>query len=119
MDVPDQGFRHIGACERLQALWCMYCRDTGDAATRHIAGLRLKTYYAGGTQITDASLEILSRMHSLEKIELWSCAGVTNAGVVALANLPMLRELTISGMRRVTREALASIPAHVQVDLGI
>ena len=48
MDVPDDGFRHVGRCEQLEALWCMYCRDTGDAATEHIAGLsRLKTYYAG------------------------------------------------------------------------
>src|ERR1051325_8867889 len=50
MDVPDEGFRHVGACEQLEALWCMYCRDTGDAATEHIAGLsRLKSYYAGET----------------------------------------------------------------------
>jgi hypothetical protein len=37
MDVTDNGFRHVGGCERLEDLWCMYCRDTGDAATGHIA----------------------------------------------------------------------------------
>jgi hypothetical protein len=31
MDVSDEGFRHVGRCERLEQLWCMYCRDTGDA----------------------------------------------------------------------------------------
>ena len=41
----------------LEGLWCMYCRDTTDAATEHIAGLsKLKTYYAGQTKITDRSL---------------------------------------------------------------
>src|SRR5207244_10131931 len=24
MDVPDAGFRHIGRCENLEYLWCMY-----------------------------------------------------------------------------------------------
>ena len=63
MDVLDAGFRHIGQCRNLEALWCMYCRETGDLATEHIAPLtKLKTYYAGKTKITDRSLEILSRM---------------------------------------------------------
>jgi len=33
MNVPDPGFRHVGRCAELEDLWCMYCRDTGDAAT--------------------------------------------------------------------------------------
>src|SRR5947209_4871453 len=66
MDVPDEGFRHVGRCAQLEKLTCMYCRDTGDVATGHIAGLsRLKHYYAGQTQITDRSLEILGRITSL------------------------------------------------------
>src|SRR5207249_3520441 len=28
IDVGDEGFRHIGACDRLERLTCMYCRDT-------------------------------------------------------------------------------------------
>ncbi len=66
----------------------MYCRDTGDAATEHIAGLRhLKSYYAGKTQITDTSLEILSRMQSLEEVELKGCSRVTENGVAHLAGV--------------------------------
>jgi hypothetical protein len=117
MDVPDDGFRHVGRCQRLEALWCMYCRDTGDAATGHIAGLTgLKTYYAGATQITDRSLEILRGMSSLERIELFECAGITNAGVALLADLPRLREVSIGGSANVTREEVAVFPAHVRVD---
>ncbi len=94
MDVPDDGFRHVGRCAQLEALWCMYCRDTGDLATEHIAGLtQLKSYYAGATQITDRSLEILSSMESLERIEFWQCAGITDGGLKKLARLPNLREL--------------------------
>ena len=40
MDIPDAGYRHIGKCEQLESLILMYCRDTSDAATEHIAGLR-------------------------------------------------------------------------------
>jgi hypothetical protein len=117
MDVPDAGFRHVGRCEYLEGLWCMYCQDTGDAATEHIAGLsRLKTYYAGKTRITDRSLEILGRMATLERLEFWQCAGLTDAGVAHLAALPQLREIGLDGLPNVTREAVALFPAHVRVN---
>lgn len=117
MDVPDDGFRHVGRCERLEDLWCMYCRDTGDAATERIAGLsRLKTYYAGATQITDRSLEILGRMPSLESIEFYECAGITNAGISLLAGLPRLREISVGGSPNITREGMAVFPGAVHVN---
>jgi hypothetical protein len=117
MDVPDDGFRHVGLCEQLEDLWLMYCRDTGDTATERIAGLsRLKTYYAGKTRITDRSLEILGRMPSLEKIEFWECAGITNAGIALLAGLPRLREIIVGGSPNVTREGLAGFPGAVRVN---
>jgi ankyrin repeat protein len=116
MDVPDEGFRHIGRCEQLDGLWCMYCRDTTDVATEHIAGLpRLKTYYAGQTKITDRSLEILGRMGSLEKLEFWNCHGITDAGVARLAALPQLREVSLDGCPQVTLAAEAFFPPAVQV----
>ena len=69
----DDGFRHIGRCRNLERLTCMYCRETGDAATEHIEGLAIKYYYAGLTQITDRSLEILGSMESLEQVDLYEC----------------------------------------------
>jgi ankyrin repeat protein len=116
MDVTDAGFRHVGRCENLESLWCMYCRDTTDVATGHLAGLsKLKTYYAGQTRITDRSLEILGRIPSLEKLEFWNCAGITDAGVALLAALPQLREVTVDGCRQVTAQAIAAFPAHVRI----
>jgi hypothetical protein len=117
MDVPDDGFRHVGACTQLENLWCMYCRDTGDEATGHLAGLRLKSYYAGKTRITDRSLEILGRMQSLEKLEFWEIAGITNAGIAALAGLPRLREIGVEGSPNVTRAGMAVFPASVRATL--
>lgn len=115
MDVTDEGFRHVGRCERLEHLWCMYCRDTGDRATEHLSGLRLRSYYAGLTKITDRSLAILAGMTSLERIELHHCKGITDKGVRALAALPALRELSIEGSRTVTRSALDGFAPSVRV----
>ncbi len=100
MDVQDNGFRQVGRCEQLERIWFMYCRDTTDVATGHIAGLRgLKTYYAGKTQITDRSLEILGGMPSLEQLEFYETKGVTDAGLVFLAALPRLREIALQRPR--------------------
>jgi len=116
MDVTDKGFRHVGKCERLDDLWCMYCRDTGDAATEHVQHLKLKTYYAGYTRITDRSIEMLSRMPTLERIELEGCQGLTDAGVRGLARLPGLRELRVEGCRNVTRMGATGFPPRVRVN---
>lgn len=107
--VQDESIRHVGRCANLERLWFMYCRDTTDIATGHIAGLlALKTYYAGQTRITDRSLEILAGMTSLETIEIWNCDGVTNAGITRLAGLPRLAGITVENCRNV--RPLGAIP---------
>ena len=115
IDVKDDGFRHVGRCERLERLTCMYCRETTDTATEYIAGLRLRYYYAGLTLITDRSLEVLGRMPTLEQIELYECKGVTDAGLVFLAGLPRLREVHLDGLPGVTLEGTRVFPAQVRV----
>jgi hypothetical protein len=117
--VKDAGFRHIGSCERLERLTCMYCRDTTDAATEHVAGLRLNYYYAGLTQITDRSLEILGRMTSLETVDLYEVRGVTDAGLAHLARLPRLREVNLSGLPNVTPGGAGVFPTHVRVNYEV
>jgi len=111
----DAGFRHVGNCEQLEDLSCMYCRETTDLATEHIARLPLRKYYAGLTQITDRSLEILGGMPSLEDVELYECQSVTDAGLPFLASLPRLREVSLSGMPHVTFEGTRVFPARVRV----
>ena len=117
INMTDAGFRHVGRCERLLELSCMYCRETGDVATQHIAGLRLTKYYAGLTQITDHSLEILGRMDSLEVVELFETKKVTDAGVAHLAKLPRLRRIELSGLPHVTGTAV--FPKTVQVEWNV
>jgi hypothetical protein len=116
MDVPDEGYRHIGGCERLESLVLMYCRDTGDRATGHLRGLaHLRKYFASYNRITDRTPEILSAVPSLEEVEFDACAGLTNTGVAALAALPRLRQLRVSGMPRVTRDVVNAFRDDVRV----
>jgi hypothetical protein len=118
MDVPDEGYRHIGRCERLESLILMYCRDTTDAATEHITALRRLSYYFNSyTAITDRTPELLSTIDSLERITFDACHGLTNAGIERLARLPKLRELRVSG-RGVTRDVGAAFPPYVDVRCG-
>jgi hypothetical protein len=107
MDVPDAGYRHIGRCARLESLVLMYCRDTTDAATEHIASLpALKKYFASYTLITDRTPEILSTIASLEEITFDTCLGLTDKGLAALGRLPRLRSVRASGMPAVSPRQL-------------
>jgi ankyrin repeat protein len=117
MDVPDGGYRYVGKCEKLESLVLMYCRETTDVATEHIAALpRLMRYFASYTRITDRTPEILGTIASLERVEFSSCAGVSTAGVAKLARLPRLREVSVSGMPKVSAEITAAFPANVRVN---
>ena len=116
IDVSDDGFRYVGQCENLESLYCMYCRDTGDDATRHIRGLRkLRTYYAGMTQITDQSLEILGQMEALQHLEFWQCMKITDAGVAHLAALPRLQRIEIYNSPNVSQKISQLFRETVQV----
>jgi len=115
MDVPDDGYRHIGKCERLESLILMYCRETTDKATEQITRLgRLSYYFNSYTTITDRTPELLSGMEALERITFDACHQLTDVGVGRLARLPLLRELRVSA-RGITPAVAASFPPRVRV----
>ncbi|HET6977481.1 MAG TPA: hypothetical protein VFI24_14215 [Pyrinomonadaceae bacterium] len=117
MDVVDDGFRHVGRCEQLESLILMYCRDTTDVATSHITGMtNLKKYHAGYNLITDTSLDLLSRIKSLEEVSFEGCSFITDAGIPSLTTLPRLREISIGGCPKVTRSAITGFPSSVRVN---
>ena len=116
MDVSDDGFRHVGRSEQLESLILMYCRDTTDVATSHLTPMpNLKKYHAGYTLITDASLEMLSQIKSLEEISFEGCKFISDAGIPFLTTLPRLREITIGGCPRVTR-SVSGFASSVRVN---
>ena len=102
VDFQDDGFRHVGKCRNLERLTCMYCRETGDGATQYLHGLGIQYYYAGLTQITDRSLEILGGLPALEKAEFYECLKVTDTGLPFLARGPKLQEVHLDGCPGVT-----------------
>jgi hypothetical protein len=114
MDVPDDGYRHIANCERLEALVLMYCRETTDRATEHIRNMRLTYYFNSYTTITDRTPELLSAMDSLERVIFDACHELTDAGVGQLARLPRLHELRVSG-RGLTPAVVQAFPSSVAV----
>jgi len=117
MDISDDGFRHVGRCRQLESLILMYCRDTTDVATEHIQALpNLKKYHAGYTQITDRTLEMLSRMSSLEELSFEGCKWITDAGLAALAAHPRLREISVGGSPRVTQAGVSAIPTTIHIN---
>ena len=117
MDVGDDGFRHISRCEQLESLILMYCRDTTDVATSHLVGMpNLRKYHAGYTLITDASLEMLSQIKSLEEISFEGCKFITDAGIPFLTTLPHLREVSIGGCSSVTRSGVTEFASGVCVN---
>ena len=117
MDVSDDGFRHIGRSQKLETLILMYCRDTTDVATSHITDMpRLKKYHAGYTLITDGSLEMLSRIKSLEELSFEGCKFITDAGIPFLTTLPRLREISIGGCPKVTRSGITGFAGSVRVN---
>ncbi len=119
MDVPDAGYRHIARCTELETLTLMYCRETGDEATQHIAQLpKLTKYFASYTQITDRTPALLSTSPSLESITFDSCAKLTNAGIAQLTRLSTLRDLRISG-RGLTRAVVSEFSPGVRVSYSL
>ena len=117
MDVGDDGFRHIGSSRQLESLILMYCRDTTDVATSHIVRMpALKKYHAGYTLITDASLETLSQIKSLEEISFEGCKFISDAGIPFLTTLPGLREVSIGGCPKVTRSGVKGFASGVRVN---
>lgn len=62
--------------------------------------------------------EVLALLAPLEEITFDSCAGLSNAGIAALARLPRLRELRVESMPNVTREVTSAFGSGVRVRYG-
>jgi hypothetical protein len=65
--------------------------------------------------IEDGLMRSLAKLKSLEKIEILQNA-ITDEGIVALESLPSLKILTIWDARHITRDSLASLAKHQQLE---
>ena len=69
-----------------------------DRRREHLADLsKLTHYFNSYTTITDRTPELRSHVDSLERITFDACHGLTDTGIAALARLPRLTKLRVSG----------------------
>ena len=91
--------------------------DTDDTATEYITSLsELAKYNIWTTQITDRSLEILSKMDSLQDILLQKCNKVTDEGLGKLQRLLLLRSLRLMQCQELTEKGIGVFGEDVQVN---
>src|SRR5262245_25918552 len=115
----DAAFIRIARIPKLERLTNMYNRATTDVATQHLAGHpTLARYSAFGTQITDASLQVLAELPFLEFAELDNLFGITDAGLRVLARARKLRRLSVDTCSQVTAEWQNFTQAGVNVRLN-
>ncbi|MCA9015166.1 MAG: hypothetical protein KDA77_07520, partial [Planctomycetaceae bacterium] len=80
-----------------------------DAALKEIAGLsRLRSLLLNETAITDAALEPVGKVASLENLDLRNCA-LNNKAISHLTGLSNLKALRLSGNSDIDDDALADI----------
>ena len=117
IDVSDAGFRHVGQCENLESLYCMYCRDTGDDATRAYKwtpkAANLLCWH--DADYRSAASRSLDRWKRFEHLEFWQCMKITDAGVAHLAALPRLQRIEIYNSPNVSQKISQLFRETVQV----
>ncbi len=118
--ISDRGLRSLktaGAIEELNLNFAEQITDDGAATVKgwkHIRRLNLR-----GTKITDATLEFLSGVPSLEWLDIgW--AQITDTGLGHLAALTNLRHLAMGGnkLTDTSLEFLRQTPQLEYLDLG-
>lgn len=135
-EASDDGFVALSRSRTLEHLWgrrCYNLRRRGFVALAEIPTLAylsvscrnvddegpdLRKYFASYNRVTDRTPEMLATIPSPEEITFDSCAGLTNAGIAALARLPRLRTLGVSGMRSVTADIVRAFGPGVEVRHG-
>ena len=79
-----------------------------------IIGRRAPRPHAGSYP-AGRSLEILGVITSLEEVQLSACEFISDAGLVHIAKLPRLRQVSVDATASVTRAGIGVFSDHVQV----
>jgi hypothetical protein len=88
----------------------------------HLAGLPLEGVRLGGCRVDDEAPKALATIKTLEKVDLFHAAGVTDQGVAALQALPKLKAVVLGPQftPRITDrslEILSHIPTLEAIDI--
>jgi Leucine Rich Repeat (LRR) protein len=108
--VADETMRHIGSLRKLECLMLWDAERIGDEGVAHLASLnRLKRLHISNAHLTDESLEMLSRLPSLEGMSLQG-NHFSNQGLVHLRRARNLKSLWIGlGDGEITDEGVSHL----------
>lgn len=96
--LTEAGFAGLAELESLEYLSLHETPQLSDASLVHLAKLpRLRHLSASEGQISDAGLETIAGIRTLEELTLINFKAVSDAGFAALGALPALRVLSLSG----------------------
>ena len=97
--------------------------EAGRSLDRVLVGLRtldrLRELSIGGRQLHDPHMARVRDLASLERLEVWGAANLTDAGIVHLRGLDRLRSIAINdcSLRDASLGHLAEIPSLEELDL--
>ncbi len=92
--LSDEGLRHLRNQPALESLMIRGLK-VGEAGVAHLADLKKLRVLNASLVMDDASLVHLRDLHSLERLGLYSCPGITDKGVAHLEGLANLRFLQL------------------------
>jgi Leucine Rich Repeat (LRR) protein len=93
-------------CTKVEMVY--YARDIKHHETTSLKALRLQCTYLEGPKVTDAGLQYIAQLPTVESIVLYNTE-VTDSGLEHLARLPNLRRLCLWDTERVTDAGLKHV----------
>ena len=106
-EITDAGMKAFSRFRFLDKLNLVGCYRVTDLGLKYLVGLPLRSLYLGGTQLSDAGMQTVCSISTLESLDL-SDTEVTDDGCSNLALLPCLRELHLN-RTSITGPALSKI----------
>lgn len=117
--VTDAGLAHLAGLTRLEEISLWSTPRITDRGLESLAGLpRLrKLEIRGAPAITDAAMAHVARMIELRELDLTS-TGITDAGLIYLENLPRLQKLRLDRAAGAGMVHLAKLTGLVELSLS-
>ena len=111
--ITDEGLAHLASLDlqRLDSLLLGYCTNITDAGLPQIAKMHSLTWLSLEVcpHITDAGLASLLTMNNLTGLDLRGCIGITDAGLERLAAKTNWETIMLGGCPNVTANAVSKL----------
>jgi serine/threonine protein kinase len=105
--ITDVGMKAFSGFRLVDKVSLVGCYQVTDIGLKYLVGLPLRSLYLSGTQLSDAGLQAVCSISTVESLDL-SDTDITNDGCSSLTRLPRLRELHLS-RTSITGPALSKI----------